>query len=492
MHATLEHLTDGDWSLLLQRAERRAFQRDETILRQGEARIALHVVRRGFARVERDEQGSGIAIARLGPGELFGEMSLLESGGASASVVADEAMEIDVIDGAFVQSLLMSDPGLSTRFYRSLAVSLSRRLRATSTQLAQVRAHDVPLPERRPAPRTGHLQARQIPADLSAALRAFEETMASAKTQDAVSGACDALLAALGRHIDPEALVLAGLEDPFGFRDPSSLEAGFGAHVFRETFPIFMASATLARCYTKPRGYADDWETLERIHRDEPEGDGRLGPLVDRWFLSRPICRTRRNSRDWMTALLSAVARAAQESGHSLAVTSLASRAAPELFDAMAEPVGAMSATCVDGDPEALRAAAEHARRRGVESSASFVTANVLRVARGEATLSLPPQGLVYALGLWEYVEDDDVVRTLDWAHGALEPGGLFVATNLAAGGADALFMEHVLEWRVTGRTEAQLRDLVGRSRFGRGESAQETEVMPDAEGGTLFVRCVR
>jgi len=120
------------------------------------------------------------------------------------------------------------------------------------------------------------------------------------------------------------------------------------------------------------------------------------------------------------------------------------------------------------------------------------VSASVLRLAHGEAALSLPPQQLVYMLGFLEYLDDAQVVSTIDWAHDVLEPGGTFMATNLAAGGADRVFMEHILEWRVRGRTEEELQDLVAQSRFGRGSMAGETEVMRDREGGTVFVRCVR
>ena len=65
-------------------------------------------------------------------GELFGEMSFLEEAGASASVVADDEVEVDVIPGEHVRRLLDSLPGFAARFYHSLAVTLSERLRRTS------------------------------------------------------------------------------------------------------------------------------------------------------------------------------------------------------------------------------------------------------------------------------------------------------------------------------------------------------------------------
>jgi len=88
---------------------------------EGFRREAIFVLQKGFVRVERAHLGRGIAIARRGPGDIFGEMSFLEGGGASASVVADEDVEVAIIEGARLNSLLVSVPGLATGFYQSLA-----------------------------------------------------------------------------------------------------------------------------------------------------------------------------------------------------------------------------------------------------------------------------------------------------------------------------------------------------------------------------------
>ena len=66
-------------------------------------------------------------------------MSFLENAGASASVVADEEVEIDIIGAVHLNSLLEADPGFSSRFYRSLARFLSNRLRQTTTDMSFAR-----------------------------------------------------------------------------------------------------------------------------------------------------------------------------------------------------------------------------------------------------------------------------------------------------------------------------------------------------------------
>ena len=59
-------------------------------------------------------------------------MSFLDSFETSANVVADEACEVEVIDGSHVEDLIEKQPGFAGRFYRSIAEILSQRLRETT------------------------------------------------------------------------------------------------------------------------------------------------------------------------------------------------------------------------------------------------------------------------------------------------------------------------------------------------------------------------
>jgi len=102
----------------------------DLIVRQGERIEGLYVLRRGAASVERDE---GVPLARLDEGEVFGEMTFIETELPSASVRADGPVEIDLIPSEHVISLLVSAPGFATRFYKGLATILSHRVRQASS-----------------------------------------------------------------------------------------------------------------------------------------------------------------------------------------------------------------------------------------------------------------------------------------------------------------------------------------------------------------------
>ena len=68
-------------------------------------------------------------ITRIGPGEVCGEMAYLEAAEASVTVIAKEEIEAVAIQWSVLDNLFELYPHLASRFYRSLAVTLSRRLR---------------------------------------------------------------------------------------------------------------------------------------------------------------------------------------------------------------------------------------------------------------------------------------------------------------------------------------------------------------------------
>ena len=130
----LKYLSDKHRGELLQGVENRHYQEDEIILSEGEQRRAIFLIKEGVVRVERGHMGFNVEVSRLHPGEIFGEMSFVEEFGASASVVADAEVDVDVIDEQQVKSLGSMDPAFDGQFYHSIAAVLSRRLRETTVR----------------------------------------------------------------------------------------------------------------------------------------------------------------------------------------------------------------------------------------------------------------------------------------------------------------------------------------------------------------------
>lgn len=129
---TFNLLSSEDWSSLLEKAERRVMDHNDIILRQGHIGEAIYIVAEGEVRIEREGNGTRVPIARLETGSVFGEMSFFDKAAASADFVADSEVEILCVEGADIRALMEDDPGFATRFFHSLATTLSRRLRITN------------------------------------------------------------------------------------------------------------------------------------------------------------------------------------------------------------------------------------------------------------------------------------------------------------------------------------------------------------------------
>jgi CRP-like cAMP-binding protein len=86
----------------------------------------IYLLLKGTAKVQISSRTSSTAI---GPGQICGEMSFLEDAPASASVLTQQEVDAFYVDRQTLESLFELFPHLASRFYRSLAMNLSRRLR---------------------------------------------------------------------------------------------------------------------------------------------------------------------------------------------------------------------------------------------------------------------------------------------------------------------------------------------------------------------------
>ncbi len=135
----LQFLTANDWALIRDKARELHFQKDQRLIHEGLAGNTLYVITSGTARVERRNGLQPIRIATLGVGDICGEMSFIEKASASASVVADEELTADGLDATTLHALFESFPHVGARFFRSVALTLSKRLRATSGELTKAK-----------------------------------------------------------------------------------------------------------------------------------------------------------------------------------------------------------------------------------------------------------------------------------------------------------------------------------------------------------------
>jgi CRP/FNR family cyclic AMP-dependent transcriptional regulator len=112
------------------------FKKGETIIEENALGQALYLVENGEVRVIKGEGSAAKEITRLGAGQLFGEMSLIEDELTSATVVAATDVRLLVIRRNEFEDLLANNQALALKVYKSFCKTLSERLRKTTAGLS--------------------------------------------------------------------------------------------------------------------------------------------------------------------------------------------------------------------------------------------------------------------------------------------------------------------------------------------------------------------
>lgn len=96
----------------------------EVVVREGEVDRAMYVLASGHARVTR----SGVELGSLSAGEHFGEIALVAGGARMASVIADAACVLLVLDESCYERLVDREPRVAIALLREIVTSTSSRL----------------------------------------------------------------------------------------------------------------------------------------------------------------------------------------------------------------------------------------------------------------------------------------------------------------------------------------------------------------------------
>lgn len=121
-------LDEAELARLLALAELTEYQVSDYPIREGEHDNHLYVLLAGKAGIYKSSGPGQKMIKELGPGECFGEMSLIDCRNRSASVKAITPCRMLKLDGQQIMQL----PDISSKLFRNIARLLSKRLRSAN------------------------------------------------------------------------------------------------------------------------------------------------------------------------------------------------------------------------------------------------------------------------------------------------------------------------------------------------------------------------
>ncbi len=199
--------------------------------------------------------------------------------------------------------------------------------------------------------------------------------------------------------------------------------------------------------YEKPRGYPGDAALLDLIYADGSY-EGELSPLgaqLHPWAVTSPGCQSVRERRSILASLIDRVAR---ERTHPR-VLALACGHLREAEQSEAVQSGAIDEIiAVDQDQRSL----DVVNQELIEKRVRAVRASVRRFLIDPTAFG--SFDLIYAAGLYDYL-DDAVAQQLTAAmFSALKPEGTLLAANFAPSLVDIGYMEAIMNWNLIYRDE--------------------------------------
>jgi CRP/FNR family cyclic AMP-dependent transcriptional regulator len=103
-------LKERDRARLLAESRQRTYAPGDIVVREGDSALNLFVILQGTARIDREGVGT---LGRLGTGDFFGEIGLVEEHARLATVVAEDSLTCLLLPAWEFKNLLKEHPEMA-------------------------------------------------------------------------------------------------------------------------------------------------------------------------------------------------------------------------------------------------------------------------------------------------------------------------------------------------------------------------------------------
>jgi CRP/FNR family transcriptional regulator, cyclic AMP receptor protein len=133
------NVEDPELGILAESLRERPLRRGQILLREGDSGDEMFLVRSGSLVISKGVTGRvEQVLARVGPGDFFGEMALFDRSPRSATIQADSDTMLLILDRAGLSKLTEVSPRAAAAFFESLVLIFIERLRASGDLVAEV------------------------------------------------------------------------------------------------------------------------------------------------------------------------------------------------------------------------------------------------------------------------------------------------------------------------------------------------------------------
>ncbi len=254
-----------------------------------------------------------------------------------------------------------------------------------------------------------------------------------------------------------------------------------------EIHQLMLEAPFIKRAYSKPLGYAGDYEMMNMLYRDHAEGDSLFGRALNLYATQEVAARANINRLDY---LASKIRMAVEARGH-VRLASIGCGPARELavlLERNPELGPHLDVALIDQEERVLvyceRTLSPLAAKTGVklhfirESVRRLLGARKLKDALGE-------RDLIYSAGLFDYLNNRSFSALLSGLYDALTPNGHLCVGNVGSNNPSRYTMEYTLDWFLIHRS---VDELLGFARALQ-PAPVRAEVDSEATGVNLFLR---
>lgn len=255
--------------------------------------------------------------------------------------------------------------------------------------------------------------------------------------------------------------------------------------------PDFCIAPNIRRAYEKPYGYPGDHLIMNAVYRFQRFGELRGETAYERMMehlavdgggcVGTRLFRAQEIIGDFITD---------SDNGETVNIANLGCGSAYEIYDYLArtQAPADLHFTIIDQDEKALKLAYEsilpeaRAQKRNVDLTA--LNASFIQLMKaGELFGRLPPQDIVYSLGLYDYLGQKRAKALTAALYEHVAPGGLLMLANVRDFRETCMWpLEFIMDWSLIYRSEEEMRDLVA------GLPSDDTRLEIDKTGNVFII----
>jgi extracellular factor (EF) 3-hydroxypalmitic acid methyl ester biosynthesis protein len=243
---------------------------------------------------------------------------------------------------------------------------------------------------------------------------------------------------------------------------------------FRKNLGEYFISATFTgRAFHKPRGYAGDYEMMNQIYRNSPEGDSLFQKIVHMYGINETSSISVRLRKDYLkkkiTSLLSLEGK--------IVVGSLACGPGREVIELLSEldqsEIVRFTFVLMDQDHHALLNAQRNIlkviRDRNLDCEVHLLPLSVKQILEHSEESKALDQlkfDLLYTAGLYDYLPQKVAKNLTTIISQTVKDTGELIIGNFHPDNPTKTISDLVADWRLIHRNHDEMRDLVSNTQF--------------------------